>query len=114
MDGRVHTVTVVETGKGFLVRPACVVADRTDLIRFVNLTDLPCQVIVPMFSFLGDDGWSQAIRSGAASDPTRLDVGERRGAFPYQIFVFSPPEVRALAARRAFAMGESAPHIIIE
>ncbi|KAB2968536.1 MAG: hypothetical protein F9K18_02665 [Thermoanaerobaculia bacterium] len=109
-----HRIAIVETGKGFLVRPAAVVAQVGDTLLVRNMTRLQGTFVFPHEGIL-----SARERAGAAGVPLPPDTdvvltvasrGEG-GAFPYGVLLC---EAEVRFPRRLFATGESAPHLIIE
>ena len=136
----VQTMTIVETGHGFLVRPSFVIAEDGSLVRFVNLTVLEARIADPagLFQEPSEETWRRLIASdpdlraafdasrsaGAVADglPTippggvqilEISAGSRRGSVPFQVYLSSGEDERGIATR-GFARGESAPHVIIE
>ena len=106
-----HRITIVEAGKGFLVRPACLALSPGDTVHFRNLTRLGGRVVFPYAGVLDPsptDG-CYPIPSGGRVDVNVMDRGGR-GAFPYGVLLEEAGEY----PKRLFASGESAPHLIIE
>ena len=106
-------VTVVQYPQGFRVVPQIVTAPTGTQIRFVNLTHLVCQIVVPKDSFFGTAGLLEKLESGATSPVLTLST-TRHGAFPYQIYVYHPEGPPSEPFQRYFVSSDAAPHIIIE
>ena len=110
-----HTITIVETENGQNVVPPYVVAEHTDSLRFVNLTSLSCQILVPADTFRGPSGDIFSVGyGGGAAEVRPIDAGERKGSFPYQVYLELASGPISVLRTRRFAVGQSAPHIIIE
>lgn len=136
----VQTMTIVETEHGILVRPSFVIAENGTFVRFVNLTPLSARIADPAETFEApsEETWrrlitsdadlrtafeaprrAEAVADGLPAIPPggeqvlEISAGSSRGSVPFQVYLSSAENERGFATR-AFARGDSAPHVIIE
>jgi hypothetical protein len=101
-----HDVDVIVKNGKFWVDPRKGIrAKNGDELKLVNKTGLKWQVLTPRSGVLR--------RKSGGKDWRLFDIqaGQRKGRFPYQVYVFQDRQTGK--AKRGFAEANSAPHIII-
>lgn len=95
-------VVVVRTPKGYLVRPAYVIVQGGDTIRWRNLTRRGIQVLLPRVT-PGADSFREDRETGEAQ--ILIPEGAATGFYPYAVYS---------AEANDTCLGESGPGVIIK